>query len=361
MRRFFVLLLLLHLLTQPVLALDSLEQELGVPELEQALPQAAGEIYGELHADASAWNSGLDKLLGWMGDHSLPVLRRALRSAVSIIAILVLCTAAGSIADGKGMDCVTLGGALGIAAVAAGDVDAFIGLGERTLTSLTEFATLLLPCIAAAGAAAGNVSASGAMYAATALFMDILMALSVGFIMPLIYVYIAAVTARAALGTQALTAAVQVTKWLCVTAMTVLVTAFTAYFSVTGAVGAGSDAAAARVAKAAISAALPVVGKIVSGAAGSVVAGAALLRSGIGVMGLLGVLAVCAYPFLALGLHYLVYKAVALLGSGLADGRLSALIGGIGTAFGMVLGLVGSAALMLFFALIAGMKAVSPL
>ena len=53
--------------------------------------------------------------------------------------------------------------------------------------------------------------------------------------------------------------------------------------------------------------------------------------------------------------------ALALLGSGLTGGRLCGLISGIGTAFGMVLGLVGAGALMLFFALIAGMKAVSPL
>jgi len=176
-----------------------------------------------------------------------------------------------------------------------------------------------------------------------------------------VYVYIAAVTAKAALGADALSAAVNISKWLCVTAMTVLVTAFTAYLSVSGAVGNAGDAAAAKLAKTAIAAALPVVGKIVSGAAGSVVAGAAILRAGVGVFGLLAVLGVCAYPFLTLGLHYLVYKAVALVSTGLTGSRLGALISGMGTAFGMVLSLVGCGALMLFFSLISAMKAVSTL
>ena len=361
MRKLLFFLLLSYALALPAHAQESTLQILDTTELEQALPDAAEEIYGNLPVDASAWNDAAGKLLRWIGENALPVFRHALDSATTIMTILLLCAAAESVADSRGINCIALGGALGISAVAAGDVSAFIGLGQHTVETLSEFCTLLLPCIASAGAAAGNLSSSGAMYAATALFMDVLLTLSAGFIMPLIYVYIAAVTARAALGTEALSAAVRVTQWTCTAVLTVLVTVFTAYFGITGAVGAASDAASARVAKAAINAALPVVGKIVSGAAGSVIAGASLLRAGIGVFGLLTVLAVCAYPFLALGAHYLVYKAAALLGAELSGGRLGGLISGIGTAFGMVLGLVGVSALMLFFALISGMKAVSPL
>ncbi|MGI6028145.1 MAG: stage III sporulation protein AE [Candidatus Heteroscillospira sp.] len=361
MKRFVFLLLAVWLFSVPALAVEDLEQGLGVAELEQALPEEAGEIFPELEADASVWDEALNMLWDWFAENSMPVLRGALSSAVSIIAILMLCAAAESLSGGVGPDYIALGGALGISAVAAGDVRSFIGLGEQTLRSLADFGAMLLPCVAAAGAAAGNAGASGAMYAATALFMELLLTLCSGVVMPLIHLYLAAVTARAALGTGALDAAVQVTKWLCVTAMTVLMTVFTAYFSVTGAVGSTSDAAAAKVAKAAISAALPVVGKIVSGAAGSVVASATVLRAGVGVFGLLAVMGVCAWPFLVLGVHYLVYKAAALIGTGLSGSRLGALIGGIGTAFGMVLGLTGCGALMLFFALVSGMKAVSPL
>jgi len=358
MKELWLFMVFLCLLTQPV---SALEADIGISELEKALPQGAAEVYGELSADASLWDEGLSKFAEYIGENALPVLRRALKSAGNMVIILILCSAAESVSDGKAPEFVALGGVLGIAAAAAGDVRSFIGLGESTLRSLTDFAALLLPCIAAAGAAAGNVSSSAAMYAATMLFMNILMGLCTGLIMPMIYAYIAAVTAKAALGTEAISAAVSITKWLCVTAMTVLVTVFTAYLSVSGAVGSAGDLAGAKLAKTAIAAALPVVGKIVSGAAGSVVAGAAMLRAGVGVFGFLAVLGVCAYPFLALGVHYLVYKAAALLSAGLAGSRLGALIGGVGTAFGMVLSLVGCGALMLFFSLVSAMKAVSAL
>ena len=353
-----IVLIMMFQLSMPVCAA---QPDIGVEELEKAVPAPAEEIYGELEADAEFWDEGLSRLADWIGENLLPELRRALKSGGQMIAILVLCSAAESISGGKVPDFVPLGGALGIAAVAAGDVKSFIGLGESALRSLTDFAALLLPCIAAAGAAAGSLNSSAAMYAATMLFMDILLGLCSGLIMPLIHIYIAAVTARAALGSEVLTTAVNITKWLCVSAMTVLVTVFTAYFSITGAIGGAADAAAAKLAKTAIAAALPVVGKIVSGAADSVAAGAQLLRSGVGVLGMLSVLAVCAWPFLALGVHYAVYKAVAMVSGGLTGSRLGGLIGGIGTAFGMVLALVGCGALMLFFAIVSGMKAVSPL
>lgn len=361
MRYFVVIMLCMQLLCLPVAADNQLLDGIGVSELEGAIPEEAAEIFGSLEADSSGWSAKMDMLWKYLSDNFPQVFRHALQSAVQIVTILLLCSAVESLSGGKSPDFVPLGGALGIAAVAVGDVYSFIGLGEQTLIKLSDFGTLLLPCIAAATAASGNVSSASVMYAGTALFMDILLNLCSGLIMPLIYVYISAVTARAALGTGALSAAVKISKWMCVTVMTVLVTAFTAYFSVTGAIAGTSDAAAARIAKSAISAALPVVGKIVSGAAGTVVAGASMLRSGVGVLGMLAVLAVCAGPFLALGVHYLVYKAVALVGEGIADARLGQLISGIGTAFGMVLGLVGCGALMLFFSLIAGMKAVSPL
>ena len=131
MKKLLLILLLMRLLALPVLAEEGLEQQLGVPELEQALPDAAGEVYGELKAEASAWEQGLDKLLDWLGENAVPALGRALRSAVALAAILILCAGAESVSDGKGMDAVTLGGALGIAAVAAGMWGPLSGWGSR--------------------------------------------------------------------------------------------------------------------------------------------------------------------------------------------------------------------------------------
>ncbi len=341
-------------------ATDNLSDDLGINELENAIPKEALDIFGEIDADAEGFEENLRKLWDYLLSHTGQFLSSGIRSAFSILVILMLCSMAKSVSDGKLPEFVSLGGALGIATVAVSDVSAFIGMGESTLRTLDDFASLLLPCIAAATAATGSVTSASASYAATALFMDVLISLCVGVVMPLIYVYIAAICAKAALGTEVLSAAANFSKWACISLMTLLVTIFTAYLTVSGVVASSGDMVAAKLTKSAISAALPVVGGIVSGAAGSVVAGAMALRAGVGVLGMLVVLAVCATPFLSLFIHYLIYKGTSAIGTGFADSRMSEMIGGIGTAFGMVLGLVGCGAIMLFISIVSAMRAVSP-
>ena len=180
--------------------------------------------------------------------------------------------------------------------------------------------------------------------------MDVLITAARAVIIPLVYIYMAAAVAQAATGSAAAESATGVLKWLAVSATTLIMTAFTAYLSLTGAVSGAADAVTLRAAKSAISTALPVVGGIISDAAGTVVAGAGLIKSAVGSLGMVAAAAVCLSPFIALGMQYLMYKLAAALAAGFAPGRLPKLISTLGGAFGMVLGVVGAAALMLFIA-----------
>ena len=69
--------------------------------------------------------------------------------------------------------------------------------------------------------------------------------------------------------------------------------------------------------------------------------------------------AICAAPFVILGLNYLLYKAAAAGVSMLGSDRVSALTDSVGDAFGMLLGLVGCAGIMMFISIFSAIKAVS--
>ena len=75
---------------------------------------------------------------------------------------------------------------------------------------------------------------------------------------------------------------------------------------------------------------------------------------------MLAVLAACAYPFLQLGVQYLLYKLSAFLAAAVGPPGLSKLIGGLGGAFGLVLGMTGAAALLLLVSILASVGAVMP-
>ncbi len=160
-----------------------------------------------------------------------------------------------------------------IAAVAAADIHSFLGQGVETLQTLSDFSKALLPCLAAAATAAGALTSAAAKFAVTALYMDLLLNLASQVVMPVIYGYTALVIANAAVGGNALAAAAGCMKWLCKGFLIVITLAFTAYLTVSGVIAGSADAVATRLVKTTLSSALPVVGSILSDAAGTLAAG----------------------------------------------------------------------------------------
>lgn len=338
---------------------DQQSEDYGVDGVESAVPDEAREILGDMDVSSADADSGFQKILSYAKGKISEILTGALRSAVVMITVVMLCALAGTVYPDGLPDFIPLCGTMAIAVAVMGDVGSLINMGRETLDTLSTYSKVLLPSLATAAAASGAVTAASAKYSATALFMDVLITIANSVIMPAIYAYLAVITANSALRGNALASAAKLVKWVCTTMMTVLTLAFTAYLSITGAISGSADAAATRLAKTALSSALPVVGSIVSDAASTVVAGASILRNSIGVFGMLAILCVCLIPFLTLGVRFLIYKAAAAVAGTLGDDRFGGLISGFGDAFGMVMALVGAGGLMMFFSIISSIKAVS--
>lgn len=331
--------------------------------LKDSLPQEAKDILGDISiTDIDIGEEGLQSIFNSIKENFFGILKSALKSAVKIFAIIILCSVVStSMSDGGVKDMVDLSGTIAISAVAISNVNSFIGLGMETLFKLSDFSKALLPVMCTAAASAGAITSASAKYAATAMFMDVLITVASNIIMPLISVYLAAVIANAVLARDSLAKVSKLLKWICTTALTLLMLAFTTYLSMTGLITGKADEFTTKLTKSALGTVLPVVGGIISDTAETIVVGAGMLRNTIGVFGFLAVAAVCLTPFLTLGAHYLVYKGTSALSEALADKRFSSLISDVGTAFGMLLALVGAGGIMLFFSVISSMKAVNAL
>ena len=348
MRTAAIFLLACVLLATPALAA-------GAEDLEGALPPSARDVLGDLTVDQAGGEGIWQRLSDWVMGQLKDALAEASRSAGVALAVTLLCSLAAALAeDGKAPEYILLGGALAVMAASAGDIRSFLAQARSALLELQDFSRALLPTVTAASAAMGHGASAAAKYAASALFMDVLMWAGTGLILPMIYAYVAAATANAALPSGALGGPVKLMNCACGTLLATLTSAFTLVLTVTGAVSGSADKVAGSLTKSAISAALPVVGSILADAADAYVAGAALLRSAVGLFGLAVVAAVCAGPALRLGLHYILFKVAASVAEPFAEGRLAALVGQIGAAYGMALGLVGSAGAMLFVSVVLG-------
>lgn len=344
-------------LTLPVSA-GGLEESFGVDSLAEALPESAGQALDQLEPADAELDSGLSRLWDYALSKLSVTVRQALRPAALVVAVTVICSLAGGLKTSGGFDYIAFGGCTAVALTALGDVNSVAAMGTAALDELAALSKALLPTLTTVAAASGAVTSASAKYAASALFLDVLLSAANGLILPLICAYAVCVVAGAAIGDSRVAGAAGLMKRLCKFGMTALTAAFTAYLSISGVVASGADAAATKAAKAVLSAALPVVGKMVSDASESLVAGAGLLRNSVGVFGLLAVLAVCVTPFLQLGIRYLLFKAAAAVAEAIAGDRLGKLIDGIGSVYGMVLGLVGAAAVFLFISVLSLIRTV---
>lgn len=323
-------------------------------ELHDALPDYADSISGEIGGDAQ---EGLDAVAEAFRDGLSSGLTDTVKRALSIIAVAVVCSIL-TVFENKTPEYVTVGGGAAIALISIADVNSFAAAGTGVINALSVFSKALLPAMCAASAACGTIGAATAKYAASVLFMDVFVTISQSLILPFIYAYLAAVVAGAAFKNARLTEIAGFIKKLCTILMTAVALLFTIYISVSSIIASGGDAVASKVAKTAISASLPVVGGIISDAASAVVAGAEAIRNGVGVFGMLALLAVCAAPFALLAMNYLAYKLTSAAVKALGCDGLSELTAGIGSAIGMMLGLAGCCAIILFISMEISIRAV---
>lgn len=347
---FALLPLLLSLLCLPAWAGTVREEDFGVSEVERSAAEQGGTAeYG------AGLDDGLAELVDTGTRELAGIVRRAVRSSVLILLILLFCGLAETVQEGAGGSpsrSVSLAGTLAVTAVAVADVNALLGMGTGAIARMTSFANVLLPTAAALTAATGAVTGAAARQLAAALFSDLLVNLIHGLLVPLLYGYIAASAAQAAVGENRLKRLADLLKWTVTTVLTVVTMTFVGYLTASGVVAGTADAATVKAAKFAISGAIPVVGGILSDAAETVLASAGILKGTVGVFGMVTILGICLIPLLQLAVHYLAYKLTAALASALGDGPVCGLVDRLGGAFGLVLGMTGACCLLLLIALV---------
>ena len=332
-------------------------------DLTDALPEAAEDVLeiGDL-SGPGGFSQGLAGIAERLAGEVKTVLRQRLRGAASILLVAVACGAVDGFAQGtgKGTAFLPMAGALAVTLLTAGSLEDLIGLGAETIRELNVFSKALLPTLAAATAASGAVTTATFQQVTTVFLVDLLMELIDGLLIPLVYLYIGALAAGACLPENRLGAIAEALKKTVTWILTSSLLLFTVYLSTVRVIAGAADGASVKVAKAAISGAVPVVGGIIAEAAETVLAGAGMLKNTIGVFGMLAILAACAYPFLQLGVQYLLYKLSAFLAAAVGAPELCKLIDGLGGAFGLVLGMTGSCALLLLVSVLSSVAAVTP-
>lgn len=335
---------------------------LDTDSLTRSLPSEAKSILKEYSIQKGvSFESGMTALLDKGSRQAGGILKDAIRSAVSVLLIILCCGIAQTLFEAGSSaipNYVTVVGALALSLSVSSELTSFIGLGKSLIEGLDAFSKALLATLTAAASAMGHPTSAVAKYMATVLFFDVLITVINRIILPILYAYIAAVTANAALGDDTLGKLSSFLKWSCLTTLGLIVTAFSTYLGITGIIAASTDAVALKTTKMIISNAVPVVGKMLSDASETILASTRILRNSVGIFGMLGVLAICVIPFLKLGIQYLIFKLVAIVSSPFCEKRLFNLIDSLADAFGIILGMLASCVIIIIISIVSVIKVI---
>lgn len=364
MKKALLILLFLPLLIVPAYAegySSSAAEEFDASAVRDSLPEDIREIGGELRFGGDYDGAGaLERLWDRFLSQIAESLRDSLREVFAVLMLAMLCSLGLVLTQGqKQSETIQIAACAGVSCLLADGMNSLIGRALQSLTDLHDYALSALPAIYSAAAAGGAPSSASAKYGFSCLALDMMMSASQKLLLPLFYASIAMAVCGSIFENALLKSMHHLCKKLSTLLMSGLSLVFTGFLSVTGIVTGSADAAAVKVTKTVLSAAVPVVGKILSDAASSVLSAAAIVRNTAGAFGLVAVCALCAAPFASFGVRKLLLSLIAALTETTAGERLSRLLGEFSTLMGQLLGLVASYGLMLFVSIVSAIRTVA--
>ena len=346
MRKLLLLIILLTYITVPVSAMD-----FSAP----SAPDGAQEYMPE---NTDSFAQGLLYVIKSAVAKLQPSIAEAAGVCLSLFAVVLLVSVMQSFSEGT-RKISQLVGTLGIGILLFYPTNSLIVLGAATIKELSDYGKLLLPVLTGALAAQGGATSSAALYTGTAIFDAVLSSVISKLIVPMLYVYLCLCVANSAAGETLLKKIRDFVKWAMTWCLKIVLYVFTGYISITGVVSGTADAATIKAAKLAISSAVPVVGSILSDASETILVSAGVLKSAVGVYGLLAILAVWIGPFFQIGIQYLLLKITSAVCGVIGTKDSASLIEDFSGAMGMLLAMTGTVCLLLLISTVCFMKGVS--
>ncbi len=326
--------------------------------LQQALPEEAADILQQVSPESLDVQGGFSALLQAAKTLLRQGLKNAMQSAFLMTAVCLrlsllqqFAKSAGTALPAKAPE---LAGATAILALALQQNGALLEHCRTAIGHLDTFSKVLFGVFAAASAAAGRPASAVATAGAAMLFSQLIITLSRQVFLPAVTLYLLLIYGGILSENGALHQAAALGKWGINTFFKVFLTAYFTYLSFTGLVTGTADAAAVRTAQS-LSSTVPLVGSVISGASETILAGASLLRAGVGFVGFLGAAAICLAPFLQGVCHMLVFRVLSVFAASFAEGGCKTMLDALSQVYSMLLGILTACCAVQFITIVVSM------
>ncbi len=347
----FVLVLVLILaISQPVAA------AVDTDVLEDALPPSAQDALDGISPEDTDLEDGLKGLWNQAKDYIGAYIRQALGVGFLMLGTCMILSLTIGFAGEAGLSLpeklpdFTAVAVLLTIYFSAGS--SLINECTRAIIQLDGFIKVMTPVYAAVSAIAGRPVSAVAIGEITLLFSAVVLWLCRYIILPGISLYALMDSIGGLVPTGLLSKLAELLRWGVSKAMKWTLAGFTAYQTLSGMIARSTDAFAVKTAQTAISSMIPVVGTMISGTSDTILGGANLLRSSVGIYGFLSVCAICLGPLVRAAAHFVVFKVLAACGSAYLGGAASRTIRCITDGYGMAVGALGMCCMVEFIAIV---------
>ena len=345
MRKCIIIILLLACMVQPVWA------------MEFTAPAAPEEVQPFMPDEEETFAQGLWYIVKKAISAVRPELANASKLSFALIAAVLLLSLFSNFSK-EHARMIRLTGAVAIGVMLLRPINSFVQLGTETITELSEYGKMLLPVMTAALAAQGGTTMSAALYTATVFFDNLLAALVVKVIVPMLYIHLCLCIAGSAVQEDMLNRVKSTVKSSMTWCLKTVLYLFTGYITLTGVVSGAVDSSALKATKMTIKSVVPVVGGILSDASETILVGAGVMKSAAGIYGIFAVLAICITPFLQIGMQYLLLKTTAAVCGIFGYKPAVSLIEDFSSGMGFVLAMTGTVCVLLLISIVCFMKGI---
>lgn len=325
--------------------IDEQLSQSGIEQLIPLIPEEGAEIAGDdslMRGDLSGW--GLGQVFRWIGDTLLEKASSPIRLLGTLCGILLLSALLSSLSGGLQEEgcskAFTTASTLCVSAALMQTVIPLIRDTSRVIDELTSFMVSFIPVFTGVIAVSGRPASAAAYQSVTFAAAQIFAQLASSLIVPLLGIFLAVCIAGAAADGIDVKGIVQGARnlagWVLGLCLTVFVALLTLQTLTTGA----ADTVGNRALKFVISSSIPVVGGALSEAYSSLFGCLGVVKSAIGVFGVI-VMAASFLPVLAnIGLSMLALNLASAVGSILGEERACHVIQAVSSAISVLGGLI---------------------
>lgn len=343
MKYFILTVALIFMLTIPVNA------------TEITAPSAPGSVEDLLQYETSSFSDGLWHMLRAVLEKIMPNIIQCSRICISLVAISVIIAIFSGFHEKKQL-LVQIAGTVLVAGLLFAPTQTLIQDAADMLMQLSEYEKLLLPAMAAALAAQGGIQTSSTLYMATAFLNAFLSKVISNILLPFVYLDLILSCIHSATGEDVLKKLRDMLRKIVNRALRLALYAFTGYLSITGVINGNADQMAVKATKLTVSNAVPVVGNILSDASETILISAAMVKSTVGISGLLVLLAIAIGPFLNIGIQYLIIKITAGVCETFSGGQVARFVEDFADAMQLLLAMIGAVTFMMMISTVCFMK-----